>query len=77
MKPAVIIAIVLGILFLIAGYIYFSQPAKSLPFFFPGYEANLLKIHRTHAIGAFILSVCFFCYAYFSFGKKSKEKKDD
>lgn len=42
----VIILVVLGVLALAAGIIYYVEPAKSLPTFFPG-QAPHLKGHRT------------------------------
>ena len=43
----VIILVVLGVLAIAAGIIYYAEPAKSLPAFFPGHNVNL-KGHRTN-----------------------------
>lgn len=72
MKSVVIgLAIVLGILLLVTAGIYFVEPAKALPHFFPGYDASLSKIHRTHAVGSLLLALCLFVFAWFQSGKKS------
>jgi len=77
MKPLVILSVLLGILFLIGAVIYFIEPAKSLPAFFPGYDPSLTKIHRTHAFGSLVVALLLFSYAWFSSGKSSKEDKKE
>lgn len=42
----VIILVVLGVLAVAAGIIYYAEPAKSLPAFFPGHNVHL-NGHRT------------------------------
>jgi len=69
------VAVIVGILLLVAAGIYFTTPAHALPMFFPGYDAALSKIHITHAIGTFGLALACFAFAWFQTGKKlSKEK---
>lgn len=67
----VIILGVVGVLFLVVAFIYFTKPAEMLPSFFPGHQAGLTKIHYKHGIGALILSVGSFILAWFQSGKKS------
>jgi len=45
-RSLVIILVVLGVLAVAAGIIYYVEPAKSLPAFFPGHSTHL-KGHRT------------------------------
>lgn len=68
------LAVLVGILFIVAGVIYFSTPAHSLPTFFPGYDPALSKIHRTHGIGALGLGILSFVFAWFQTSKKSPQK---
>ena len=46
----VIILVVLGVLAIVAGIIYYAEPAKSLPVFFPGHAAHLTGRHTTRGL---------------------------
>jgi phosphotransferase system glucose/maltose/N-acetylglucosamine-specific IIC component len=76
-KPFVILAVILGVVFLLMAVIYVIEPAKSLPVFFPGHDPALTKHHYTHALGMFILACCAFIFVWFQSGKNSvhEEKK--
>jgi hypothetical protein len=74
-KLLVGIAVVLGILLLVVAGIYFIEPAKSLPSFFPGHDPEIAKHHTKHAIGAVCLALAAFAFAWFQSGKK-KEKHE-
>jgi len=50
----VIILVVLGVLAIAAGIIYFVEPAKSLPGFFPGHVAHLNERHTRRGLAAII-----------------------
>jgi hypothetical protein len=50
----VIILVVLGVLALAAGIIYYVEPAKSLPAFFPGHAAHLTGRRTTRGLAAII-----------------------
>jgi hypothetical protein len=69
-KPFVIFAIILGILFVIVGVVYFIEPARYLPSFFPGFDRSLMTHHYKHGIGAVLLGVACFIFAWFQSGKK-------
>lgn len=71
----VLIAIVAGVLFLVVAVIYFTQPAKSLPNFFPGFDPAITKTHFKHGIGALFLGLGAFVFAWFKSGKKSSKKE--
>jgi len=80
-KPFVILAILLGVIFIGASIIYFIEPARYLPNFFPGYDRALTTHHYKHGIGAFLLGIACFVFAWFQSGKKSssaslKEEKN-
>ena len=64
-------AIILGILFIILAIIYWITPAGSLPHFIPGYIADSTTIHFKHGLGAFILGLGAFAYAWFKSAKKT------
>ena len=42
----------LGIALLIVAGVYFMLPADSLPSFFPGHEAGVMRLHVKHGIVA-------------------------
>ena len=74
-KLLVLIAVVAGVSFLAVSVIYFTQPAKSLPNFFPGYDLTITKTHFKHGIGALFLGLGAFVLAWFKSGKKSSKKE--
>ncbi len=64
-------AIILGIIFIILAIVYWATPAGSLPHFLPGFIAGSSKIHFKHGLGALILAIALFVYAWFATAKKS------
>jgi len=59
----VIILVVLSVLAIVAGIIYYAEPAKSLLAFFPGHAAHLTGRHTTRGLvgisaGAVLLGLC-------------------
>ena len=73
-KSIVIFAVLAGLLFLISSVIYFIEPAKSLPAFFPGHDVTLNRHHYTHAIGTLILGIGAFIFVWFQSGSKKTSK---
>jgi len=52
-KPSVkLICTLLGIALLIVAGMYFMLPADSLPSFFPGHQAGVMRLHVKHGIVA-------------------------
>lgn len=74
-NPLVVVASIVGILFLVCAVIYFMEPAKSLPAFFPGHDVTLAKPHYKHGIGALLLGLGCFTFVWFQSGKKSAKKE--
>ncbi len=68
------VSVIVGILFLVAAYIYWSHAAGQLPTYFPGYESASTKIHFKHGLGSAILALALFAFAWFTSGKKSPEQ---
>ena len=64
------VAIVLGIVFILAAVVYFITPAQALPVFMPGYEPGLARVHLTHGVGALVLGLGSFVVAWFQSGRK-------
>lgn len=65
-RPLALLAAVIGLLLVIAGVVYFIQPASGLPAFFPGHDAADTAHHFKHGIGAVILGLAAFAFAWFS-----------
>jgi len=66
------LAIVVGVLLILVGLVYFVEPAKSLPGFFPGHEAGSAHHHVKHGIAALFLGLACLVYAWFQTGKKQQ-----
>ena len=62
------VAVLIGVLLLIAAALYFITPAGSLPGFLPGHEAGVATPHTKHGILALALALCAFVAARFFYG---------
>ena len=74
-KPVVIVATATGLIFVVIAIIYFVEPARALPRFFPGYEIRLASHHYKHGIGALLLGLACLAFAWFQSGKKSVKEE--
>ncbi len=70
MKAVVILAGIVGIVFLILSVIYFITPANSLPSFLPGFDPSMTKVHFKHGVGSLFLALAIFAFVWFQSGKK-------
>jgi len=68
----VIGALVLGIVLIAIAVIYWVEPAKSLPGFFPGHESGSSHHHVKHGIAAFLLGLACLVFAWFRSGPRAK-----
>jgi cytochrome c biogenesis protein CcdA len=59
------LAVLAGIVLIVIGIVYFAEPAKSLPSFFPGHEAGSTHHHVKHGIAAFLLGLACLVFAWF------------
>jgi len=66
----VVAAVVLGIVLIVIAIVYWAEPAKSLPGFFPGHEAGSSHHHVKHGIAAFLLGVACLVFAWFRSGPR-------
>lgn len=64
-KPLVIVAVVLGVVFLGLTAYYLMTPAGALPSFFPGHVAGGTAHHTKHAIVALVVALALFAFAWF------------
>jgi hypothetical protein len=63
---------IVGVVLIIIAIVYFAQPAKSLPGFFPGHEAGSSHHHVKHGIAALLLGVGAFVLAWFQTGPRTQ-----
>ena len=68
----VALAIVAGIVLMVIAIIYFAEPAKSLPSFFPGHQAGSDHHHVKHGIAALLVGLACFAFAWFRSGPKRR-----
>jgi amino acid permease len=64
-KPIVWGSVVLGIVLVGISAVYFTHAANTLPHYFPGYNAGVSKAHFKHGLGAVILAIGLFIFAWF------------
>ncbi len=69
-RPLIMAAIVVGIVFLGLSVLYFITPAASLPSFLPGFEPGVAAVHTKHGIGALIVALALFAFAWFRGGPR-------
>lgn len=70
-RPLVIVSALAGVALLVIAFVYFVEPASTLPSFFPGYEPGVAAHHTKHAIGSALLGLAAFALAWF----QSKPRK--
>ena len=75
-KYLVPLAVILGVALIVVGIVYFAEPAKSLPSFFPGHvgasDPEAARHHAKHGIAAVFVGLAFFAFAWFNTGPKKR-----
>jgi uncharacterized membrane protein HdeD (DUF308 family) len=71
-NPLVPVAIVLGIILLVVGVIYFVDSASALPSFFPGHQSGSSHHHTKHGIAAVVVGVGCLLFAWFQTGPSTQ-----
>ena len=64
------LAALVGVVLIVIAIVYWAEPAKSLPSFFPGHQAGSAHHHTKHGIAAFLLGVACLVFAWFQSGSK-------
>ncbi|MEA2298709.1 MAG: hypothetical protein QOF77_1645 [Solirubrobacteraceae bacterium] len=67
----IIVAALAGVVFLVIAGVYFVEPAKSLPSFFPGHDPAMTGHHTKHGIAAVVVALACFAFAWFQSGPKT------
>ncbi len=68
-------AVVVGVALIVVAVIYWAEPAKSLPSFFPGHENGSGHHHTKHGIAAFLVGLACLAFAWFQSAPKKKTTK--
>lgn len=63
-------AVAVGIVLIAIAVVYWAEPAKSLPSFFPGHQAGSSHHHAKHGIAAFLVGLACLVFAWFQTGPK-------
>jgi hypothetical protein len=61
-------AVAVGVILVVIAIVYWAEPARSLPGFFPGHEAGSSHHHTKHGIAAFLVGLACFVFAWFRTG---------
>jgi hypothetical protein len=64
------LAVVVGVVLLVIAVVYWIEPAKSLPSFFPGHDSSSSTHHVKHGIAALVVGIGCFALAWFQSGTK-------
>jgi hypothetical protein len=70
-RGLILAAAIAGIVLIVIAIVYFAEPAKSLPSFFPGHDAQSSTTHVKHGIAALALGIGCFVLAWFATGPRS------
>lgn len=65
-------AVVAAVVLFVIAIVYWAEPAKSLPGFFPGRQAGSTHHHVKHGIAAFLVGLACLAFAWFRSGPKAK-----
>jgi hypothetical protein len=65
-------AIVLGAALIAIAIVYWAEPAKSLPSFFPGHNSGSNNHHTKHGIASFLVGLACLVFAWFNTGKQKR-----
>lgn len=69
-RPVIIIATILGIALIVLAFVYWIEPAKSLPSFLPGHESGSGHHHVKHGIASLLVGLALLVFAWFQSGPK-------
>ncbi|HVV57412.1 MAG TPA: hypothetical protein VHC45_03540, partial [Gaiellaceae bacterium] len=62
------LAVLVGLVLVAVAVVYWAEPAKSLPSFFPGHDAGSTHHHAKHGIAAFLVGLACLVFAWFRSG---------
>ena len=66
-----LLAVIVGIVLILISIVYFAEPAKSLPGFFPGHQGGSNHHHTKHGIASLLVGLACFVFAWFKVGPEA------
>jgi uncharacterized membrane protein HdeD (DUF308 family) len=69
-RPLIALAVLAGLVLIAVAIVYFADPAKSLPSFFPGHDSASSHHHTKHGIAALVVALACFIFAWFATGPR-------
>ncbi len=67
-------AVAVGVILIVISIVYFAEPAKSLPGFFPGHAKHSNHHHVKHGIAALLLGIACLIFAWFQSAPSKRAK---
>jgi ABC-type transporter Mla subunit MlaD len=74
-RALILPALVIGLALVVVAIIYWVEPAKSLPSFFPGQENGSTHHHFKHGIAAFLVGLAVLAFGWFQTGGPRTARK--
>jgi hypothetical protein len=71
-RNLVVLATIAGVLLIVLAVVYWAEPARSLPSFFPGHESGSAHHHIKHGIAAFLVGLACLAFAWFETGPSAR-----
>lgn len=68
-------AMILGLVLIAIAVVYWAEPAKSLPGFFPGHKSGSSHHHTKHGIAAFLVGLACLVFAWFNTGQQKRSAR--
>ncbi len=67
-RALTIAVVAVAVLLVVVAVVYWVEPAKSLPSFFPGHSAGSTTHHVKHGVAAFVVGLALLAFAWFQSG---------
>jgi amino acid permease len=71
-RALIAVAVVVAVLLVAVAVIYWAEPAKSLPSFFPGHSAGSTHHHFKHGVAAIVVALALLAFAWFQTGPRER-----
>ena len=71
------LAVILGVLLLLVGFIYATHTANAVPAYFPGHADGSSTVHTKHAIASVLLGIACFVFAWFKSAPKKSSAPEE
>ncbi|MGB2874306.1 MAG: hypothetical protein WBB76_02410 [Gaiellaceae bacterium] len=69
-RPVVLVAALIGLALIVLAFVYWAEPAKSLPSWIPGHQAGSGHHHVKHGIASMLVGLALLAFAWFQSGPR-------